>query len=183
MDIQMIASLVHLPVRKIRYVIDQRLLPGLRGKLQLDRRGCPRSYTDLEGYYIALAALLIDGGVSRRVVISVISRLADIAWPPTTLEGKPSSGQRGSAKPRTAVEALASCESEPTVLLIGDGTNLRLRIGSVDTNWIEPRTGARLQESYQPWVTIDFNVRRLWRSFNPNKPGLRSLADAPEVTK
>src|SRR2546423_342570 len=62
MDVRTIARRARLPVRKIRYVLDQRILPGLRGRLQKYLAGRPRSFTDMEGYCVACAALLLEGG-------------------------------------------------------------------------------------------------------------------------
>src|SRR6187401_1268864 len=89
MDVQTIARLAGLPVRKIRYVIDQRLLPGLHGQLQTQRVGQPRSFTTQEGYFIACAAVLLQGGAQRKLVTELLSRLVDIPWPLPWWDGPP----------------------------------------------------------------------------------------------
>ena len=74
MDVHAIATQARLPIRTVRYVLDQRLLPGMRGRLQKHLAGQPRSFTELEGYAIACAALLLAGGVRRKTVIEVMEK-------------------------------------------------------------------------------------------------------------
>src|SRR5690242_5948102 len=99
MDIQAIATRARLPVRTVRYVLDQRLLPGLRGRPQKHLAGRPRSFTPLEGYAVACAALLLAGGVRRKTVVEVMGGLATLPWPATPEKA----GRHGAARPRTAV--------------------------------------------------------------------------------
>jgi hypothetical protein len=61
-----LACLTGLPVRKLRYVFDHRLLPGMRPGSS--GHGVSRTFTDFEGFSIALAALLLDSGFSRKLV-------------------------------------------------------------------------------------------------------------------
>jgi hypothetical protein len=166
MDIQTIAGRAQLPARKVRYVLDQRVLPGLRGRVQKHLAGRPRVFTAMEGYCIACAALLLEGGVRRKTVVEVMGRLANMPWPvgPAKAE-RLTSGQRAAARPRTAIEALYYWAGEPAAVSIGDGVNLRLQLGAVDTGWIEPRTLAPLSEDYQPRVLVRLNLGRLRDGF------------------
>src|SRR4051812_35506665 len=91
MDVQTISQRAGLPVRKIRYVLDQRILPGMRGRLQKQLAGRPRFFTDLEGYYIACAALWLEGGVKRKVVSDPLDRLGNAPWPPPGVASSPAS--------------------------------------------------------------------------------------------
>jgi hypothetical protein len=162
MDVQTLATKAGLPVRKVRYVLDQPVLPGLRGRLQTHLAGRPRSFTEREGYFIGLAALLLEGGVRRRTVIEVMERLANLSWPAVAARaGWPNATQRAVAPPRTALEAAYSWRCESAALLVGDGVNLRLRLGPVDTRWLEPRTLARLSEDYRPLVLIQVDLAQL----------------------
>ena len=77
MDMAELAARTGLPARKLRYVFDHRVLPGLHGTSA--GHGVPRTFTDYEGFGIALAARLLDAGLTRRVVATVL----DVACRPT----------------------------------------------------------------------------------------------------
>src|SRR4051794_17403559 len=125
MDVQTIAQRARLPVRNVRYILDQHILPGLRGRLQTHRAGRPRFFTEREGYLIALAALLLEGGVQRRTVTQVLARLADLPWPlPETRPPPPRLKERVLPQPRTLLEAMYLAPLEPAEFLVGDGVNL-----------------------------------------------------------
>lgn len=76
MDLQTIATRTALPVRKIRYVLDNRLLPGLRVAGQPDVVGRARSLTDLEGFAVACAATLLELGVKKEAVVELMNGLS-----------------------------------------------------------------------------------------------------------
>jgi hypothetical protein len=165
MDLQTIARLTRLPLRKVRYAVDQKLLPGMRGRRQDDQAGRPRSYTALEGYFIALAALLLEGGVRRQTIVVVMERLVNLAWPLPGCSGQPSTYQKVVGQPATAAEALYRWAVEPTRLWIGDGINLRLQLGPIDSGWFEPRQGIPLRADYQPQVLIQVDLKGLQEKF------------------
>ena len=80
LDIQTIAAKTRIPIRKIRYLLDNRLLPGTRSKTDAERVGHPRSFTDLEGFSIACAASLLVCGVKRDSVIGFMESNCDYTW-------------------------------------------------------------------------------------------------------
>ncbi len=166
MDVQTIAERARLPVRKIRYVVDQRILPRMRRRVQKQLAGQPRDFTDMTGYHIACAACLLEAGVQRPVVVEMMARLADMPWPPAgRAEGRPSRTQRALPRPRTAIEALYHGPGADAAVLVGDGVNLRVRLRGIDTGWVEPRSGARLDESYRPVVVVYLNLAPLLEAF------------------
>jgi hypothetical protein len=166
MNVQMIARLARLSARKIRYVLDQRLLPGTRGRSQKHLPGQPRSYTKMEGYFIACAATLLAGGVQRTTISTIFSSLADIPWPFPGLElPRPTLKQRVVPQPRTALEALYLLAGERAAIKVGDGINLCLRLRGADTGWFEPRSLALLDKAYRPAVVIVFDLHPLLSAF------------------
>ena len=66
MDMAELATRTVLPVRKLRYVFDHHLLPGVG--TDLPGQGVPRTFTDFEGFGIAIAARLLDAGLTRKLV-------------------------------------------------------------------------------------------------------------------
>jgi hypothetical protein len=172
LDVQAIAQRVRLAPRKVRYVLDQRLLPGLRGRSQKNLAGQPRSFTAMEAFFIGGAALLLQGGAQRKTVTEVLARLADMPWP---LPG--GAAQANARQPRigqrfkTAIEAVYYHAGQPALVLIGDGVNLRLRLGEEDTGWVEPRSLARLEGAYRPSVVIQLDLAPLQAAFGTSGPG------------
>jgi len=65
MDMAELARRTGLPVRKLRYVFDHRLVPDLADAST--GHGIPRTFTEFEGFGVALAATLLDGGVARKL--------------------------------------------------------------------------------------------------------------------
>jgi hypothetical protein len=166
MDIQAIATRARLPVRKLRYVLDQRLLPGLRGRLQKHRAGRPRAFSPLEGYRVACAALLLGGGVRRKTVIAVMEWLAATPWPIDPREAGRRTAMRHTVAPlRSVSEALYSQARKPVEVWIGDGVSLRVRLGVIDTGWLEPHTLALLSTDYRPRVLIQVDLGQLGTGF------------------
>jgi len=155
MDLQTIARRTQLPVRKIRYVLDHRLLPGLRVAGQPDAVGRARHVTDLEGFSIACAAVLLEAGVRKQAVEQLIDGLA--AYPVREIAGR--------RRPVTAIEAAFLSPTAQAEALLGDGTNYRFRVGKTDTGWIQPKTFARLAADYQPRAVIRLDLARLRQAF------------------
>lgn len=171
MDVQTIAQQSGLSLRKIRYVLEQRLLPGLRCRVQKNLAGQPRLFTPMEGFAIALVALLLEGGTKRETVSRLIDRLIEIPWPPPGMtQPAPRRRQRPTPKPCTALEALYKAREQPSLVLMGDGVNLRLRLGSLDTGWFEPQSLARLDGTYRPAVVIQLDLAPLLVRFGSACP-------------
>jgi hypothetical protein len=126
MDMTELATLTGLPVRKLRYVFDHRVLPGLRGASA--GHGVPRTFTAFEGFGIALAARLLDAGLTRKVVAAVL----DAACRPT-----------GPTRAPADVPLYRAYAARAGRLEIGDGRHLRLRTpkrpglaNALDTGWL-----------------------------------------------
>lgn len=163
-----IAGRAGVPIRKVRYVLEQGVMPGFRGRPTPGRAGAPLSFLDFEAFAIAAAAVLLHGGVQRGVVTAALVRLADAPWPLPGLElPAPTLIERAVGRPRSAIEALYKALGGRRVLRIGDGVNLRLEAGEVDTGWVEPRTFARLAPGYAPRVLVEFDAAGLAAAFGP----------------
>lgn len=167
MDVQTIAERARLPARRIRYTVDQRILPGLRVRLQKHRPGQPRTFTVFEGYSVALAALVLVGGVQRQTVTMVMERLMTMPWSAGSPEtSTPTAKQRAAAHARSWLEALYYWGCEPTALLIADAANLRVQVGAIDTGWTEPRSMARLNPDYRPRVVVTVDLGPVHAAFS-----------------
>jgi hypothetical protein len=159
MNLQTIAVLTRLPVRKIRYVLDHRLLPGLRVAGQRNVVGQARILTDLEGFSVACAAILLESGVRKDAVISFMAGLSQFPVP---------SKSRGNSLV-FAIQRAFEPAVTPAEAVLADGTNLRFRLGREDTGWLQPGTYAPLSEEYVPRVAVSIDLARVRKLF----PGRR----------
>ena len=69
-----IAKLTGINAERIRYVIDQKLLPGLRNECSVGR-GTPRIFTAVEAFAVACAAFMITAGLRRSTVAKCLDLL------------------------------------------------------------------------------------------------------------
>src|SRR5262249_21039434 len=157
-------GLIRLPVRKVRYVLDQKLLPGQQGRLQTHRAGRPRSFTRRDAFFLAAAALLLTGGIRRLTVRSVMQHLTELTWPKEPTSQPTRHHRPGNYRPPNGIEAVYAHSSISTALLcIGDGVNLRLTSATRTSAWLEPRSGATLSSDYQPQVVIQLDLHSLYQ--------------------
>ncbi|QDU19843.1 hypothetical protein [Urbifossiella limnaea] len=144
MDMAELASLTGLPVRKLRYVSDHRVLPGLRDTSA--GHGVPRTFTAFEGFGIALAARLLAAGLTRKVVATVL----DAACRPV-----------GPTRAPADVPLYRAYAARAGRLEIGDGRHLRLRTpkrpglaSALDTGWLPLGTSGRAGCDHTPVVHV-----------------------------
>lgn len=151
MDVQTISQRTGLPLRKIRYVLDHRLLPGMRIKTDENRHGHPRSFTPLEGFGIACATTLLVGGVKRDATIDFLDSLCTFSFPQTE-------GSKQKADRRTFLEEVwTSPPDRSATVLLGDGLNVRFTLGDRDSQWLQPGTFAELR-AFHPKITVSLDL-------------------------
>jgi hypothetical protein len=155
MDLQTVARLTRLPVRKIRYVLDHRLLPRLRVAGQPDLVGRARILTDLKGFAVACAAILLESGVRKEAVVEFMAGLSDF----------PVGKRRDDKHPVYAVQKAFEAKGMPAEAMLADWINLRFKFGRHDTGWVQPRTYAPLADMYQPRVVISIDLASLRDAF------------------
>ena len=163
MDVQTIADRTRIPVRKVRYVLDHRMLPGLRTKSDEERVGHPRVFVDSEALGIAFAAALLEGGVKRDLVVDFLDFLVSY-----NVREDP----KRRRKHVTAYEEAFASRSSTIVAMVGDGVNMRTRIGGWDSGWIQPGTFVPLKD-FHPRVTIQVDLAALKKALRPPRRGNR----------
>jgi len=149
MDLQGIASRTRLPLRKLRYVLDHRMLPGMRVKHNAALVGNPRWFSELEGLAIYAAASLLESGVRREVIESFLDVLSEPVFLAHTYKRRVD-----------AISATWAQHQLPSMASLGDGINVRLRLGGYDSGWVQPKTFVVL-ENYIPRVSFELNLGRL----------------------
>lgn len=139
MDMAKLAERTGMPVRKLRYVFDHRVLPGLAG--DSSGQGIPRTFTAFEGFGIALAARMLGAGLTRHLVAAGLAAAC-----------RPGAGH---APLYRAYEACAGR------LEVGDGRYARVRAerrpgvaAALDTGWLPLTDGDRAPDGYCPAVLV-----------------------------
>lgn len=153
MDLQTLAIRTGVPIRKLRYVLDHRLLPGMRIKHALEFVGHPRSFAEHEGFGIACAAALVEAGVRRESISLFMDALCGLVL-------KSQSKRR---IPRTVFLAAFEDGAEPAIAIIADNAVVRFTIKQFDSGWIEPRAFNRISD-FSPRVTIQLDLAKLRRA-------------------
>lgn len=153
-DLTDIQNATGITVQRLRYVIDQRLLPGGSGPSWRRGRGSPRVFTRFEAFGVACAALLLKAGLQRRVIKDCLQMICSHVV-----------GRRDAA----SVPLYQACQERSTAYLeIGDGNYVRL-VGAEDylrktplLGWVDTATKTPV-EMYEPLVAIRIDVARLRR--------------------
>ncbi|MEX2140541.1 MAG: hypothetical protein WD894_14860 [Pirellulales bacterium] len=149
MDLQTIAARTGLPLRKLRYVFDHRLLPGLRVKHATEMTGHPRYLTSLEALGVACAAALVEGGMRREAVVDVLTGLTILRW-----------SSNGPKQSLTLLEKAGQTGVSPALASLADGAYLRFQIGKRDTSWLN-RTSFAVEADFRPRVIVQVDVAAL----------------------
>jgi hypothetical protein len=153
-DLAGIQNATGIRVQRLRYVIDQGLLPGGSGPSWQRGRGTPRVFTAYSAFGVACAALLLKAGLR----LSVIKRCMEIVCS--------YNGDRHDVSEIPLYQAFM--QRSTAHLEVGDGDYIRLQ-GSEDYlrhplsfGWIDIST-REVVEMYEPLVTIRIDVARLRR--------------------
>ncbi len=151
MDLAAIHHATKIPLRKLRYVLDHGILPGMRSKTDRSRVGHPRSFAAIEGFSIALAVALLEGGLRRDLVARFLDAITQIHW--ETI---------GPRKRRlTAIESASNVTANPAIAEIADGRYLRLTIGKKTTTWSDLRSAHFTESMLVPCVVIRVDMFHL----------------------
>jgi hypothetical protein len=146
-----IAQTSGLPVRKLRYVLDHRLLPGAQHASL--GRGVSRSFTPFESFAIVVAALMLEAGLRRSLICDCLAVL--------------------SRNPTRNVQHVplyrAFAHGQPARLEIGDWKFVRLNVAphplspALDTGWLALTDDPSPDHSYSPLVCVVLDVGRIRR--------------------
>jgi hypothetical protein len=167
-----IAERAALPIERLRYVIDSRILPGWRhlkpgGDASSPGRGIPRAFTPDEAFALVLVVLMLQGGVRRRVAQECMDLLAAPAIP-------------NSRRPRDVLWTRVVLDEAIVALEIGDSLNVRLVIqgdplrmnSELPQTWIQPPTGATFK-NYDPLLVVRINLAKIRKHFQNGVSQLR----------
>jgi hypothetical protein len=149
MDVAELADRTGLPARRLRYALDHRLLPGACPYPA--GHGVPRTFTDFEGFGVALAARLLGAGLTRQLVAASLASACR----------RPRVGKAHA--PLYCAYAASSGRLE-----LGDGRFLRLWVtrrrgvaDELDTGWLPLVAGDSAPERYTPTVLVSVELGAL----------------------
>jgi hypothetical protein len=153
-DLADIQDATGITVQRLRYVLDQGLLPGGSGPSWRRGRGSPRVFTAFSAFGVACAALLLRAGLR----LSVIKHCMEIVC-----------SYSGERREVTEIPLYQAFQQRSTAHLeVGDGNFIRLQ-GSEDYmrrplsfGWIDISKRDQA-EMYEPLVTVRIDVARLRR--------------------
>ena len=158
MSIPQIAEATGIDAERLRYVIDQKLLPGQTDSSS-SGRGTARQFSIFSAFGLACAALMISAGMRRSTVMKCMELLCSANG-----EFRP---------PISDIPLIKAFKKRSVAMLeIGDKVNIRMygsedyRKRKLDYAWRQVATGANLA-NYEPMVVIGINVGRLRKCFEP----------------
>jgi hypothetical protein len=159
-----IAERAALPIERLRYVIDSRILPGRRhlkpgAGASNPGRGIPRVFTPDEAFALVVVVLRLEGGIRRRVVQDCMDLLTESLVP-------------DSRRYRDITLVRVLYDEAVVALEIGDGLNVRLVFkdppfkskSELPRAWIQPQTRATV-ENYDPLLLVRINLAKIRNHF------------------
>ena len=140
-----LANATGLPVRKLRYVMDHKLVPERNWFVDDSSPGTPRKADQITGCLVIAAARLLAAGLKREVVGEMLEALGRI------YESK--RGNLGLPKIAEAFLGNPDC-----FVLYADRSHIRLIVGKQDSGWY--RIGKKLTKAqdYTASVTTQVNL-------------------------
>lgn len=153
MDLQTLHKKTRLSLRQLRYILDHDILPGTRVATDPSKVGRPRSFTEFEGFSIAVAASLREAGLRRSVLSRIFAILAEPKW-----------DTPGSHRPRISpLEAAFSPSKakEVSIIEIADGRYLTLSIAGNRIEGIDLQANGAISKKYEARVTVTVNLGRV----------------------
>ena len=143
MDLAELSRRTGLERRKLRYVLDHKLVPSLRIEIVDNEVGRPRYFADDVGVGIVCAARLLDAGLPHEAIKRFLTGLLEIKFP-------------GDKVP-ALVHVLKG--KDPAQADFGDSDRVRLLInGDHDSGWFAPGKRSRAVTKFSPKVTVSLDL-------------------------
>jgi hypothetical protein len=149
MDLQQLHECSGIELRKLRYCLDHKLIPGLHIKSTRGEAGQPRKFADDVGFGIVCAAQLLELGLPHARIRGFLEGLLRIRI-------------RGQGPEKLVLVAVLE-QRTPAIAQLGDGVNVRIIVEEhdYDTGWIPPNNSARLADDYRPIVIVALDIGQI----------------------
>jgi len=160
MDLQELSERSGINRRKLRYVLDNNLVPGLKIEIADSEIGRPRKFNWDVGFVIVCAAHLLVAGLSHDSIRLFLKGLVGLTI-----------GKRSLLKCLFERHSdLSGSGPVQSYARWGDGVNMRVTFEALnfDTKWQVPSNPARLDSNYEPMVEIVLNLGQILDQVAPS---------------
>ena len=151
MDVRTLADRTGLSQRRIRDVLDRRLIPGEWQSTEAEV-GQPRRFDNDVGLLVAIAGHLVEAGLKTTTVKQILGELPKVKLP---------------GKRKASVMQAVLQYDVPATIDIGDGAYVRFRIKDWDSGWKLPGSRAKVPSDFEPYVGIRIDIKRIRRDVVP----------------
>lgn len=149
MDIKTLSERTSIPVRQVRYVMDQRLVPQQSWFVDEYAVGRARAFDETAAVFIACAAYLLDAGYKRESVRDFLT---------ATCKVMPESKRNPLNYP--VVRIIVAGNSTAKVQF-GDGRYLRWITSRGTGSWIDTSVAGNTVASVSPKVIVELNFSEI----------------------
>ncbi len=148
-ELRELSERLEIPIERIRYIVNQDLVPFRDWLVAEDEPGQPHRYDLVDSLFIACATYLLDAGQKRDSVKEIMKMMGKIMPDARNPLHVPLMGWAVTSKEKATVQ-------------IADGLRIRWRHGSTDTGWVEVGPPRRRDDDFEPRVIValDFGLIR-----------------------
>lgn len=148
MDLRELSRRVHVPVRRLRYVLDHELVPNRHWFVADSEAGTPRKFDAITAVFIACAAFLLDVGYRRESIREFMKAVGQL-YP------------EGRNPLRLPILANAMVSNADATIAIGDATHVRCTVGNQNSGWYRIGNKPTADKSYVPKVVIQVDLSQI----------------------
>ena len=142
MDLAELSKRTRIERRKLRYVLDHKLVPQLHIEIKEGGWGSPRHFAEDVGFGIVCAAHLLNFGLRHETIRHFLVTLLEVK-----LAGD---------KPPALTYVLQ--RPLPAYADFDDGERVRLRVDDYNSGWIPPGKSRKPQPDSDPVTTLTLNI-------------------------
>lgn len=151
LNLRQLSEGLKLPLSRLRYVVNQKLVPIRDWYTAEDEVGQPLKFNFVDCVFIACGFYLLEAGYKRDAVRFLLAK-ANKVMPEA----------RNPLNVPMAAWALTSRNTEPAFVQFGDKARVRWKVGTMDSGWLRVDALRTRDDDYDPKivVAIDFGLIR-----------------------
>ena len=143
-DLRDVSNRIGLPIRRLRYVLEQELVPNRTWFVVEDDVGHPRRFDRITAVYIACAAFLLEAGHKRDAIRELMEAISKVQ----------PEGRNPFGVPTLAHAVLSQVSA---TVKFGDGRYVRWIVGKKDSGWVDPESPQKKLANCEPKIVVDIN--------------------------
>ena len=144
-DLKHVSDRLSLPIRRLRYVLDQDLVPYRDWLVVEDDVGHPRRFDEITAVYIACSALLLESGHKRDAIRDLMKAIGKVQ-------------PKGRNPLNVPILGQAVLSNRSAVVKVGDGKYVRWIVGKQDSGWVNPGPPPAKLKTYTPKIIVEVNL-------------------------